>query len=329
MLSALAAKIDGFFIDWYGIPSEEEQGFPALLEMAERMGFKMCICLEDKAMFGYHYQVRTRQDAVRNAVENLTHILEQHATHPAYLRMDGVPVVINFSWSEPLPSVRAHGFSAAEWEEILRRVREKHDVYFVHDYHCHLKEQYWDVADNTYNWVDVNGECLDRFYGEVGRRVGAGQYGFVTALVYPGFDNTGVWGWGDGPFVTPREDGAFYRRSWERALEHEARFIQIATWNDFGEGATIEPTLEHGFQYLALTEEYAARAKGLASDGAEGACVAHALYAARQAVRSLRARDPAAAEAMGQDLDAAAGCFLAGDFESAAEAVSAALALAQ
>ncbi|MBN1269472.1 MAG: hypothetical protein JXB04_07795, partial [Kiritimatiellae bacterium] len=260
MLSALSAKIDGFFIDWYGIPSETEQGFPALLEMADRLGFKMCICFEDKAMFGYHYQVRTRREAIDRAVENMNHILEQHAAHPAYLRIDGVPVVINFSWSEPIPSVRAHGFSAADWKEILRRVREKHAVYFVHDYHCHLREQYWDVADNMYNWVDVNGECLDRYYGEVSRRVASGQYGFVTALVYPGFDNTGVWGWGDGPFVTPREGGAFYRRSWERALAHDARFIQIATWNDFGEGATIEPTVEYEFQYLALTEEYAARA---------------------------------------------------------------------
>jgi len=36
MLTALAAKIDGFFIDWYGVRSDEEKGFPALLDLAER-----------------------------------------------------------------------------------------------------------------------------------------------------------------------------------------------------------------------------------------------------------------------------------------------------
>ena len=33
-------------------------------------------------------------------------------------------------------------------------------------------------------------------------------------------------------------------------------FLQIATWNDFGEGTMIEPTEEYGFMYLQLLQEY-------------------------------------------------------------------------
>lgn len=287
MLSALGAKINGFFVDWYGIRSEEEKGLPALLDLAERFGFKMCVCFEDKAMFGYTYSARTRDEAVQNAITNLNYILETHATRPGYLRIDGKPVIINFSWSEPSPAVESQGFSAAEYDYILRQVRAKHDLYFVHDFHGHVKEDYWPVADNLYPWLDVNGEALDRYYATAESHLRAGRIRFLSTLVYPGFDNTGVWGWGDGPFITPREHGRFYERSWRNAVDHRARFVQIATWNDFAEGATIEPTREYGYDYLTMTERFAAELKGVASDGGQHLTLPLRLYRLRVAVRSL------------------------------------------
>jgi len=319
MLTALAAKIDGFFIDWYGIPSEEEKLFPPLLNMADRYGFKMCICFEDKAMFGYHYGVHDRREAVSNAILNLNYILDTHAKNPAYLRIDGVPVVINFNWQEPSDSVEQHaeGFSPEEWAFILTEVRREHQVYFVHDYHCHLKAQYWDVSDNMYPWPDVNGVCLDRFYERAQEERAAGNIGFISSLVYPGFDNTGVWGWGEGPTVTEREDGAFYERSWMRALSNDVRFLQIATWNDFGEGATIEPTLDYGYQYLEITERFAARLKKMKSDGGAFLRIPLALYRARVAVEDIRDTQPERARDLDVSLDTAAELFAAGDSEGA------------
>lgn len=321
ILSAWAAKIDGFFVDWYGVPSLEEKLTPPLLDLAGRLGFKIAICFEDKTMFGYHYSIQHREEAVQNAISNLTYILETHARHPAYLKSGDAPVVVNFSWSEPMDSVRphAHGFSAAEWRRILAEVRKTHPVYFIHDYHCHVREQYWDEVDNVYPWLDVNGECLDRFYAEVDRRRQSGAYRLVTTIVYPGFDNTGVWGWGSGPYVTPREDGAFYARSWERALSNDVQLLQIATWNDFGEGATIEPADEYGFKYLELTEQYAARFKGVPSDAGQGLRVPLAIYRARVEVRGLRAADAARAEALDRDLDEAVDLFLAGRHAESAD----------
>ena len=319
MLTALAAKVDGFFVDWYGINSEEEKGFGTLLDAAARIGFKLCVCFEDKAMFGYGYNVRTRDEAVRNAVSNLNYVLETHGAHPAYLRIDGVPVVINFSWSEPADSVKpkADGFSAAEYGRILSEVRKKHPVYFVHDYHTHIRESYWDVSDNVYPWLDVNGEALDHFYSEARQRYRARQIRFVTSLVYPGFDNTGVWGWGDGPFVTPRRDGAFYSESWGRAISNNVRFVQIATWNDFGEGATIEPTLNYGYQYLELTEKYAAQLKRLPSNGGAGLSIPLAIYRERQALANMPFSDPGATAETKSRMDRMMELFLNGRFQEA------------
>ena len=323
MLTAMAAKIDGFFIDWYGIPSEEEKGFGPLLDMAARFGFKMCVCFEDKAMFGYHYSAQTRAEAVQNAISNLNYVIGTHGRHAAYLRIDGVPVVINFSWSEPADSVqpKADGFSAAEYAKILSEVRKNHKVYFVHDYHRHIREPYWDVSDNVYPWLDVNGEALDRFYSEAAQRRRSGQIRFVTSLVYPGFDNTGVWGWGDGPYITSREGGDFYSRLWEKAFTNDVRFVQIATWNDFGEGATLEPALDYGYQYLEMTERYAARLKGLPSDGGAGLRVPLAIYRERACLAKTPSVGPGVTAGRLSKLRRMIELFLEGRFQEAQDLV--------
>lgn len=293
MRTAQAAKIDGFCLDWYGLPSLENKGMPLLLAAADRLGFKLCVCFEDKAMFGYHYAPRTRAEAVENAIENLAYILRHHAIHPSYLRIDGKPVIVNFSWSEPGDGVQqgVDGFSAEEYARILDAVRQKFDVIFVHDYHAHIKASYWSVADSVYPWLDTNGDALTEFYRESDRRHAAGNLRFRSGLVYPGFDNRAVWGWGQGPTVTPREDGAFYERSWNIVQSNGVDFVHVATWNDFAEGAVIEPTVEFGFTYLEQTERLAARFKGVASDGGQHLQEAYQQYQSTRLSKPSPGRD--------------------------------------
>ncbi len=76
--------------------------------------------------------------------------------------------------------------------------------------------------------------------------------------VYPGFEDyyqEGGWGnphqWG----ISDNGGNTFLETLNYTHLEG-ADFIQLATWNDFGEGTMIEPTEEHGFLYLQLLQEY-------------------------------------------------------------------------
>ncbi len=320
ILSALAAGLDGFVVDWYGRDSSEDDRLMPLLDAAARRGFRIGLCFEDKAMFGYRYNVKTRGEAVGNAVSNLTYLLDRYASHPAYLRIDGLPVVVNFSWSEPSASAGpdAYGFSADEWRRILETVRQQHRFLFLHDFHGHIRESYEAVADNLYPWLDVNGGALDRFYAAERERRSTGAIGFVSGLVYPGFDNTGVWGWGEGPTVTPREGGDFYVRSWQRAISNDARLVQVATWNDFGEGATIEPAEDYGFKYVEMTAALVARWKGAGSGGSHPSALPLMVYRARVLESGLRARDATRAVRVRAATDRAVALYVRGEDRAAA-----------
>ena len=87
-----------------------------------------------------------------------------------------------------------------------------------------------------------------------------------AAAVWPGADDTGVMGWGSGPRVLDRRDGDFYDSTWEAAVAYDARWIVIATFNDWNEGTEIEPSIEDGLDYIEQTAEWIGKFKGVAID---------------------------------------------------------------
>ncbi len=79
--------------------------------------------------------------------------------------------------------------------------------------------------------------------------------GWDTAIVRPG-DSA----------VIPRDygnhddNGAYYRKRWEDALENNPDWIVITSWNEWAEGTEIEPSDVYPpsrFNYLRATIEYA------------------------------------------------------------------------
>ena len=53
------------------------------------------------------------------------------------------------------------------------------------------------------------------------------------------------------------EHGATYRTSWMAALASNPDWITITTFNEWFEGAMIEPSVHYGNLYLDLTAQYA------------------------------------------------------------------------
>ena len=46
------------------------------------------------------------------------------------------------------------------------------------------------------------------------------------------------------------------RNTWKIAIDSKAEWVQLTTWNDFSEGATVVPSVEHGWTFADLTAYY-------------------------------------------------------------------------
>ena len=66
--------------------------------------------------------------------------------------------------------------------------------------------------------------------------------------------------------VRDRENGAYYARNWEAAVESGRSIIAIETWNEFHEGTDIADSAEYGTMYIALTHRFSNLWKGRKAD---------------------------------------------------------------
>ena len=78
-------------------------------------------------------------------------------------------------------------------------------------------------------------------------------------IAYPGFEDFYEEGnAGNGFFHIPHLDGATLDTTLQLAQlqEENLDILQLATWNDFGEGTMFEPTWELGYRYLTQLQQY-------------------------------------------------------------------------
>ncbi|MBT4423280.1 hypothetical protein HOC87_02850 [Candidatus Bathyarchaeota archaeon] len=82
----------------------------------------------------------------------------------------------------------------------------------------------------------------------------------TSVTVTPAFDTTG---WSEGGLHEERDDEIHYRDFWQQAIDRNIHSVLITSWNEWHEGTEIEPSLEHGFEYLNLTRQYSSEYKNV------------------------------------------------------------------
>lgn len=256
VLTAKAAGIEGFVADWYGPGSFTDDVFARLMTMAEQHGMKAAICLEEKSWFPNYSKATSRAEAQDVAEAQIRHVLEQYGDSPAYLHHHGDPVMYIFenAWQDGV--LGNHALTPAELKEVLDRF-EQH-VLIVRN---HYDQKYLGVVRGNYAWV--GDQAYKEWYSGMVRDDWLnGKFEYYAYSANPGFNDAGVYGWGQGPRFTDRRGTAEYEDFWNAALAARPNAVQVVTWNDFEEGTTIEPAEEYGFTFVDLTETYAGRLYG-------------------------------------------------------------------
>lgn len=248
---AKSAGIDAFVVSWYGPRVENNQtetNLRALLDEAAARGFRIAVDVEVAGpFFGSAGDVQGA----------LATLLATHAQHPAYLRSDGKPVI--FFW-------RQQRYNIGTWQAIRAAVDPGRNSVWI--------EEGVDVAplsvfdghhlySVTWNPPTDMGYTAKKFAQRT--RAAAAKLGapkVYVATVMPGYDDRKT-GRGNA-FAVGREDGAYYARSWQAAINSAPDWIIITSFNEWPEGTYIEPSQAYGTKYLELTAQWVAAFRGSA-----------------------------------------------------------------
>ena len=238
------AGIDGVMIDWYGDQDFLDYGIihrntQSLIRFIKKAGLRYAVMYEDQTVPKLIEGKRLKE------TETIAHgkrLLEWMQTNwfrdPAYLKRDNRPVFMVFG---------SGYYKGEEWERIFAALPPP-PLFFT-------ESDRRPPAVGGFSWPQPGGGTdaalreVDGFY-----RLARTWKDFIPAA-FPRFvdmyEAAGVHkSWG----TIDDRDGKIYAETLERALKSDADIIQLVTWNDWGEGTIIEPSVEYGYRDLEATQ---------------------------------------------------------------------------
>ena len=254
---AKSAGIDAFLVDWWDTHNQLDQNVDrGIVAAAQKHGFKFAL-LDERAQF--HKKFDDYQAMLARG-------LKRYKDHPAYLRIEGRPVVYLYQVaSKP-------GLTAAEFPLLKKHVEaEVGPVYWIVDQISHdakaAKAGDLDCEKRIpADWLATPGVDSFAFYSTFSNFRAheydalVGKYRYLAKLahdagkkmllpVHPGHDNSHFV---EQPYVMPRRDGQTLRDFLRAATEAGADYIMVTSWNEWPESTVIEPSATWPDPYLYL-----------------------------------------------------------------------------
>jgi glycoprotein endo-alpha-1,2-mannosidase len=236
---AEAAGIDVLISTWWGQGDRTDRIMDQLLDAAKETQVRVSI-----------YYERVPNDKTQAAIDDLLYIGQRYASHPAFFRAAGGPVI--FVYGRALHQLPRH-----EWERVIAAVKEQADITLIAD---STDGQWAALFDglHTYNPVGqiVRRTNMQRAYDMLVKA--AHDQGKIAAVtVIPGYDDSNIGR--QSPTVAGRQDGLLYDTLWQQAIASSPDWVLITSFNEWHEGSEIEPSIEDGRRYLEQTRTWANR----------------------------------------------------------------------
>jgi hypothetical protein len=238
--------IDGLTIDWYGSAGSNGDinsllaNSNAIINRAADFGLKFAVVLEDRF-------ARSTADVTTN----VAYLRNNYFNRPNYIRTGpgNDPLMMVFG---PITQQ-----TPANWQTILPAAGEDVDLRAIWYQSSEMGAQ----ADGEFPWIFEDEAASDHLARQTAYyQTRTTQIGRAAGVAYPGFDDFYAEG-GAGPgigFTIPHNTGQTFTDTLNLANANASKIdmLQLATWNDFGEGTMIEPTREFGFNRLFRLQQY-------------------------------------------------------------------------
>ena len=248
------AGIDGAIIDWYGTEqfrdyAEIHRNTQHFVKHLKRAGLQFAICYEDRTV--KHMIERehlSKQEDVAHGQKVMKWLADNWFRDEAYFKFNGRPVLLVFG---PEYFTKDH-----QWEQIMSVLSRPPMLYGLPD------PSKTTGIDGAFGWPDVTGghEVLPHVWRKYLHDLYTGRKApeSVISVAFPGFrDIYEEAGQHDSYGSIDDRNGGTFAEILDLALKSNSPIIQIATWNDYGEGTVVEPTKMFGYRYLEFVQKNA------------------------------------------------------------------------
>jgi hypothetical protein len=252
---AHAAGIDAWVVSWQGLEAGDgfnDRRMRIALDAADAVGMRACAYTE--TYVANPTNDPSRPIDPRTLLGWLTDIVDRYASHPAYLKVGGRPVILTYAASL-LP--------AADWREVIARLKSSgRNPLLVGDF---VRSPLLDEFDGEYQYSNVfsSGDALASLDLAESLRVRTynllrpGDFRRVwIASVTPGFDDSRLVA-RETPRIVDRGAGAVYADQWAKAIDTGADWVVVTSWNEWWENTEVEPGARYGRAYLEATQHWA------------------------------------------------------------------------
>lgn len=270
---ALAMGLDIIDIDFYGMQLNAWQVgvVDQVIAAAERKGLKVSVRFEPKVHVSGWVPHSSKAEVVDAVAKDIIDIVKRWGNRPGYLHIDGLPVVGTFGMLT---------LTSAEWQTIYDKI-----VAAVGDIHLMGDQAPSDSSDpgswypmfrSTFKWslytpsLNNNLTALGQFVDSMNRMVNRWVAADPTSrmgitIIYPGFDDTAVNGWGSGSRVLGPKTLDFYQTTMASADKSGLKWALVVTLNDWNEGTIVEPAIteQFGFSRAEATRQWVSKFKGV------------------------------------------------------------------
>ena len=233
------AGIDGVILDWYGHVEHLDYGVihrnsERIVAAANRLGMKVAVCYEDRTLATLEAAGKLAGDREAHVAAEIEWLAKAWFPLECYVRLDGKPLLLSFGHE---------GLDDAGWQRA--RARAGTPVAYVGQQHLRPG------AAGGFDWpVPKRGlEAIETFATQ------SQSWPMRIPVAFPRFADiyaqAGVHeSWGS----IADDDGKTFKTSLAKAFAMQPPVIQLATWNDWGEGTVLEPSTEFGTRDLELLQ---------------------------------------------------------------------------
>jgi hypothetical protein len=247
--------LDGFLLHWFGPGDRTDRNFETMLNRSRWSDFTATI------VFSYHIWHAAPHPTQESIVTALRYVLDRYSDQPNFLRVDDKPVLFFIDVYRTPGGPTPQQF----WAAVRDQVDPQRQTWWMAE---GLDASYLEVFDGLYVFkithADYPNDYLkaSRWAGRVRQwEQQTGQPKLWLATISPGWDDLRAGCRADvrvpnTPHRREREDGALYQATFDAALKSNPDWLLLSSFNEWVEGTYIEPSVQYGDKYLAMTKEF-------------------------------------------------------------------------